>query len=68
MLAGQQVQHSVPAGFWFGASPLEETAFALVGCTVAPGFEFADFEFGTRGGLLSRFPQHRALVEAFTRP
>ena len=66
VLAGHTVQCTVPAGSWFGASPLEGTPFALVGCTVAPGFEFADFELGTRNGLLSRFPQHRALVEAFT--
>ena len=40
--AGHKLQHAVPAGAWFGAEPLGE--FSLVGCTVAPGFEFARFE------------------------
>jgi predicted cupin superfamily sugar epimerase len=35
--------HAVPAGFWQAAQPLG--AYSLVGCTVAPGFEFADFTF-----------------------
>src|SRR6185369_5758090 len=39
---GETPQHIVPAGHWFGACPAEGSAFALVGCTVAPGFDFAD--------------------------
>ncbi len=66
--AGQKVQCTVPAGSWFGARPCEGTDYALVGCTAAPGFEFADYELGTRGELLSCFPRHRSLVEAFTAP
>jgi len=41
---GSLLQHVVPAGHWFGAAPLPGSDFVLVGCTVAPGFDFADFE------------------------
>ncbi len=42
--AGEVPQHVVPAGHWFAAEPLPGCSWSLVGCTVAPGFEFADFE------------------------
>ena len=43
VLNGQYLQYTVPGGCWFGATPAEGSDFALVGCTVAPGFDFADF-------------------------
>src|SRR3989338_9673532 len=49
---GQRVQHVVPAGFWFCAYPNPQTQFSFVGCTVAPGFDFSDFEMGKRNDLL----------------
>ena len=42
--AGQIPQHVVPAGHWFAAELIDPTSWVLVGCTVAPGFDFADFE------------------------
>jgi uncharacterized protein len=63
-------QTTVPAGCWFGASlaaPAGPEDFALVGCTVAPGFDFADFELGRCSDLLARFPDHRLLIERLTR-
>ena len=65
--AAQLFQATVPAGAWFGAAVRLGTAYALVGCTVAPGFEFADFELADRGALLRRYPQHAALIEQLTR-
>lgn len=58
--AGEQFQVVVPAGCWFGAELAgeEEGGFALVGCTVAPGFDFADFEMAQAGDLCERYPQH----------
>ncbi len=64
-LAGDRCQAVVPAGCWFGAEPLGGP-FALVGCTVAPGFDFADFELGGREDLKARFPQHQDLVLRLT--
>lgn len=63
--AGGRFQVAVPAGCWFGAEPTG--AYALVGCTVSPGFDFRDFELGDRRRLLELFPQHAALVTRLTR-
>jgi hypothetical protein len=60
-------QVTIPAGAWFGAEVTPPGSFALVGCTVAPGFDFADFELGDRATLLRRYPQHRAAIERLTR-
>jgi predicted cupin superfamily sugar epimerase len=64
---GQQVQHVVKAGVWFGAYPEADSEFAFVGCTVAPGFDFADFELGRREELLREFPSARQFIEQLTR-
>ncbi len=57
-------QYVVQAGRWFGSYPVGE--FSLVGCTVAPGFDFADFEMGSREELLAEFPRARGVVERLT--
>jgi uncharacterized protein len=65
--AGEVLQAVVPAGCLFGARPGDPGGYSLVGCTVAPGFDFADFELPTRQELLGRYPQHTALIEQLTR-
>jgi predicted cupin superfamily sugar epimerase len=66
--AGDAVpQAVVPAGCVFGATVSVPGSFALVGCTVATGFDFADFELPERAELCRRFPQHRAVIERLTR-
>jgi len=68
---GEVPQHVVPAGAWFGSRLAHGTEsrgdHALVGCTVAPGFDFADFELAVRSELAARFPEHAALVASLTR-
>jgi predicted cupin superfamily sugar epimerase len=64
--AGQVPQHIVPAGHWFGAMPARNSRFVLAGCTVAPGFDFADFELATRAALLRDYPQHIAWITRLT--
>jgi predicted cupin superfamily sugar epimerase len=66
-LPRERPQHVVPAGTWQGAVPAG-SRFTLCGCTVAPGFDFADFEMPARAELLERFPRHAALIERLTRP
>lgn len=66
--AGERVQYVVPAGYWFGARPVKGSAFSFVGCTVAPGFDFDDFELAKRSELLEWFPGHRDLIVSYTRP
>ncbi|WP_187143210.1 cupin domain-containing protein [Terriglobus albidus] len=65
--AGETLQGWVAAGAWFGARLKWPGTYALVGCTVAPGFDFADFEMGNREVLLRQFPQHAELVAKLTR-
>lgn len=63
---GEAFQAVVKAGNWFGSKLEKENTFALVGCTVAPGFDFADFEMAERKNLLIQFPQHKQIIEALT--
>jgi len=55
------------AGHWFAASVENEDSYALVGCTIAPGINFSQFEIGRRNGLISRFPRHKDLIMRFTK-
>ena len=64
---GQVWQAVVPAQSVFAAEVRAPGAFALVGCTVAPGFEFDDFEMPPRADLLAHYPQHADLVTRLTR-
>ncbi len=63
---GQKLQHVVPAGTWFGAFPNTGSGYSFVGCTVAPGFDFADFEMGKRDELLRIFPQVQEEINLLT--
>lgn len=63
---GQRPQHVVPAGVWQAAVPTGDR-YALCGCTVAPGFDFLDFEMPPRRVLLEQFPFIRSVIEKLTR-
>lgn len=60
-------QAVVPAGEWFGARVAKGGRWALVGCTVAPGFEFSDLELADRTTLTASFPAHAEIISALTR-
>ncbi len=60
-------QFVVPAQTWFAAEIEDKDAYALVGCTVVPGFDFRDFTLAKRSDLLDLFPQHEELITRFTR-
>lgn len=64
---GECFQAVVPAGVWFGSCLAKGGTFALVGCTVSPGFDFADFEMARRAALLREYPQHASLITRLTR-
>jgi uncharacterized protein len=64
---GEVFQALVPWGSWFGANLQSSDSFALVGCTVAPGFDFADFVIAERDVLVNLFPEHRQIIEQLTR-
>jgi hypothetical protein len=65
---GETPQAVVPAGYLFAASVPCPDRYALVGCSVAPGFEFDDFEMPSRRQLVSQYPEHREIIEQLTRP
>lgn len=66
--AGDRPQFIIKMGTWFAAKPDNPRSYTLLGCTVAPGFDFADFEIGRRRELIRQFPRHRALIAGMTRP
>lgn len=59
--SGESLQFVVPAGVWFASEVNANGEFSLVGCTVAPGFDFADFELADNA-LIDENPQHRELL------
>lgn len=63
--AGEAPVFAVPPHVWQAAAPKGD--FTLASCTVAPGFEFADFEMPARAELLRSFPSQTDLVTRFTR-
>jgi predicted cupin superfamily sugar epimerase len=64
--AGEHFQGVVPAGCWFGSSLRQPDTYALVGCTVAPGFDFTDFQMAQRNELAAHYPLHRNIIERLT--
>jgi uncharacterized protein len=64
--AGERPQVAVKRGVWQG-SRLLEGQFALLGCTVSPGFEFADYEAGSRAELMDKWPGRSETIAALTR-
>lgn len=64
---GEVYQAVVPAGCWFASAPARPEGYALVGCTVAPGFDFGDFEMAVRAPLTDSFPQHKEIIRRLTR-
>lgn len=67
VLAGEEPQVVVPRGVWQALRLKQGGKWALMGTTVAPGFEFEDFEIAPREQLINTFPQHRNDITRFTR-
>lgn len=65
--AGESFQVVVPAGCWFGARIDGEGEYSLVGCTVAPGFDFQDFEMADPDRLAELFPRHASVIRLLMR-
>ncbi len=67
LAAGERPQVLAPQGVWQGSRLLPGGRFALLGCTVSPGFEFEDYEAGDRDALIRQWPEHAELIRALTR-
>jgi len=63
---GDVLQIVIPANHWFAASITESGRYALSSCTVAPGFDFQDFELANRMKLVQEFPAHREIITRLT--
>lgn len=66
VLNNQQLQVIVPRGIWQGSCLEPGGSFALMGCTVAPGFEYIDYEAGDRQKLLQQYPVYADLIRRLT--
>ena len=66
--SGHLLQFAVPGGVWFAATPKAGSVFSLVGCTVAPGFDFTDFELADEAEMKKHYPQHYGLISEFFQP
>ena len=67
LAAGQQVQLTVPAGVWQGARLVGDGEFALLGCTVTPGFDVADYKSGSYAELVKKWPAEAERIRELTR-
>lgn len=65
--AGGEMQIVITPGQWFAAEIPSRQGFCLVGCAVAPAFEFENFELGKKEELLEKFPQHKEVIERLCR-
>ena len=61
-----QYQCVVPANCWFAAEVISKDAYALVGCTVSPGFDFSDFEMAKRDELVAEYPMYSEIILKLT--
>jgi predicted cupin superfamily sugar epimerase len=64
---GALFQYIVPANCWFASRPAPGSSFSFVGCTVAPGFEFADFELADAAELQKLYPKHAVTINELCR-
>lgn len=62
----EKFQTLVKHNTWMAATCEGPQGYSLVGCTLAPGFEYQDFELGDRDKLLAMYPEHRALITRLT--
>jgi predicted cupin superfamily sugar epimerase len=65
--AGMRLQHCVPGGWWQGSRLIAGGRFALLGTTMSPGFDYADYETGNLTKLTLAYPAHAATITALTR-
>lgn len=66
LLAGQTPQLLVQKNTIFGSSVFEKDSYSLVSCSVAPGFDFADFELFTKADLMKDYPDFERIIDLLT--
>ena len=63
---GETPQARIPANTWFASKIKNSSGYSLVSCTVAPGFDFSDFELAKRENLIQKYPHLQETIEIFT--
>jgi predicted cupin superfamily sugar epimerase len=66
IINGELPQAKIPANTWFAARIKNGKGYSLVSCTVAPGFDFADFELAKREDLMRQYPNLKETIEELT--
>jgi uncharacterized protein len=67
LAAGQRPQVVVERNVWQGSRLVAGGKWALLGCTVSPGFEFEDYDAGDRASLIENWPEFAGMIAALTR-
>lgn len=65
--AGEVFQTVVKKNTWFGAELINKSSYALIGCTVAPGFDFNDFELANMDDLIKKYPDYKEIILKLTK-
>ena len=65
--ADEHFQYCIKAGHFFAAEVRDKSSFALVGCTVSPGFDYSDFELCKEKELIEKFSPHTDLITRLTK-
>tara|TARA_Y100001968_G_C19413002_1_gene747412 strand:- start:176 stop:808 length:633 start_codon:yes stop_codon:yes gene_type:complete len=64
---GEEQQIIIEAGTTFAAEPSSRSSWCLISCSVCPGFEFEDFDWGDTHNLIMRFPEHEGLLDRLSK-
>ena len=67
LLNDEKIQFTIKKNCWFAAELINKKSFALVGCSVSPGFDFEDFEFGNRNFLIKKYPEFKSIILKLTK-
>ncbi len=63
---GFEPQVNVPGNIWFAAQPKDPGTWALVSCSMSPGFDYSDFELAEYIDLMRAYPEYRGIIEKLT--
>ncbi len=63
---GNTFQYTIKKNNWFAAEVIKNNSFALIGCSVSPGFDFNDFELAENKYLKKKYPEYEKIINRFT--
>jgi predicted cupin superfamily sugar epimerase len=63
----EHIHYVIKGNTWFAAEVNDKSSYSLIGCSVSPGFDFKDFELGSKSGLKKIYPQHEFIIDKLSR-